>query len=141
MKMVPKEPVINFLKPAELIIRTQNNKSKTIWYEAIIILNGEFSFLPDIPLKKAKLRIGIAKPKEFIEKYINIYSTLKTEIDEAVYGRIDVITLGYDKEGVNIDRADLKLNITFYPKKEAENKAVTKAQITKVKKKLKSKKK
>ncbi len=116
-KVHPKDPLINAYEPAELVISVKNEKRGVKWYEALIILNGELSLLPDGELRKAKLRIGILKKGEGLEKYLHLYPSRIAPQD--IHGRVDVYIFAYDKNGVVVEREENSLQVTFYAKEEA----------------------
>ena len=114
LKMNSTKLVANSYEPGELIINVENNARGIKWYEGIILVNGEASLMPNPPLKKAKIRIGIMKKGEGIEKYLHIYPTRIK--GEGILARIDVIIFAYDKSGVIIEREEKSVNVSFAPK-------------------------
>lgn len=103
-------PEIQAKKRAEalLLVRIRNNKRGTRWYEGVIELPPSLSLSYDYTLRKARVRFGILRKNEFLEKAIRIYSSPHTKAD--VYPG-SLVVFSYDKDGVVSERMEVTFTL------------------------------
>jgi len=111
-KIHPSEINANQFSDTQIIIRIRNDKKGHFWYEGEIALPNQLSLTPDHTLSKAKMRFGILKMNEVIEKYIKVYGSKYT--DASNYSVI-LNVYEYDKDGAVSDRNMASVDIHCKP--------------------------
>ena len=108
VKVHPPEIPAKKRTEALLLVRLRNNKRGARWYEGVVELPPALSLSYDYTLRKARIRFGILRRNEFLEKAIRIYSSPHTRAD--VYpGKL--IVLAYDKDGVIAERMEVTFTV------------------------------
>ncbi len=112
IKLYPSSLEAERFNDVRLIIRVKNDKKGLRWFEADIEVPHKLSLTPDHSLRKGKIRIGILRKNEVIEKYIRIFGSKYTKPD--IY-KAKITVFAYDRNGVINERVDKEFEIECKP--------------------------
>ena len=97
---------------AFLLIRVRNTQKGYKWFEALVKLPEGLSFSAHFNLRKGKIRLGILKRGEYVEKATKFFAS------ERGNGEIKIMVYAYDKDGVVAERKEITLKANVFPKEE-----------------------
>ncbi len=100
----------------EVILRVENPAAESVWAEADVSVPDNLSLSPDSKLRKGRVRVGIVRKNEFLEKAVRVYAGPYTS--PQVY-RCNAVLYVFNSDGVIDERMERAVDIRCEPKKEA----------------------
>jgi hypothetical protein len=99
----------------EIILRVENRGKEPVWCEADLKVPEKISLSPTGELSRGRVRLGILKKKEFMEKATRVFANNYT--NPQVY-RVVVTLYMFNKDGVIETRLEKPIDIRCELKKE-----------------------